>query len=167
MPMLNVPWKMDDGQRGRLPRGCDGREGCLSEGDRQATARHCCRRSSRTLVLARIPLLLRHPPPPPDATVYIPPGPPQKTETPLLAPVLDWAVEKVVPSRVGCREASDLADDAWCSAELWRANLPVVGPRYRRHTLTSPRKHWLRAGTGLNMALGIEPFYGLNWRSRP
>ena len=91
------------------------------------------------------------PAPAPGGTVYIPPGPPQKTETPLLAPVLDWAVEKVAPAAWDVAKPAILPTTIGAALNYGGAAVPGL---YGAPPAQPAKVIGSVIGTGANMALG-------------
>lgn len=96
------------------------------------------------------------PPPATGGTVYIPPGPPTPTETPLLDPVLDWAVKKVAPAAWDVAKPAILPTTIGAALNYGGPSLPVVGPALAAIPPQARESIGSVVGTGLNMALGIE-----------
>jgi hypothetical protein len=96
------------------------------------------------------------PPPATGGTVYIPPGPPARTETPLLDPVFNWIGETVAPAALDVAKPAILPTTIGAALNYGGPYVPGVGralsvlPAQARESIGSV------IGTGANMLLGIE-----------
>lgn len=96
------------------------------------------------------------PAPSTGGTVYVPPDPPPKTETPLLSPVLDWAVSKVAPAAWDVAKPAILPTTIGAALNYGGPSLPVVGPALGALPPQARESIGSVVGTGVNMLLGIE-----------
>lgn len=155
MPILNVPWRDDNG---------------VITGNWRVEAKDALEAAKKAQAGEGefLPVDLPRPGPgenpiivpprqsPPDATVYVPPGPPKKTETPLLAPVLDWAVEKVAPAAWDVAKPAILPTTIGAALNYGGPSLPVVGPALAALPPQARESIGSVVGTGINMLTGIE-----------
>lgn len=89
-------------------------------------------------------------------TVYVPTGPPARTETPLLEPVFNWIGEKVAPAAWDVAKPAILPTTIGAALNYGGPSLPVVGPALAALPPQARESIGSVVGTGLNMALGIE-----------
>ena len=151
MPILNVPWRDEDGVITGNWR-VEAKDALEAAKKAQAGEGEFLPADLPRPGPGENPILVPPRQAPPDATVYVPPGPPQKTETPLLAPVLDWAVDKVAPAAWDVAKPAILPTTLGAAANYGGAYVPGLKllPAQARESIGSV------VGTGINMLTGIE-----------
>lgn len=151
MPILDVPWRDDNGVlvgRWRV----EAKDATEAAKKAQAGQGEWLNLDIPRPGPGENPIIAPPNPPPPDATVYNPPGPPRTTEEPLLAPVFNWIGETVLPKALDVARPAILPTTLGAAANYGGAAVPGLSalPPQARESIGSV------VGTGINMLTGIE-----------